>query len=246
MTDSQRFQQFVGVVLVVSALTPRVASAQTNTSATAPKGSQANAAPSPAPTVRVVPPKTYDEIYEKYLASARGLAVAPGTWMADLTTDPNARRLNDLVTIRVVESISASGSADSNIGKASSGNIKLPLPSAWWDPTMGRITPFSAETKFNGSGETNRTTELSATMTARVIEVLPNGDLVVQGVRELDINGDRNLVVLSGVIRAMDVMPGNVVPSTRIGQLRISTLSQGLIKDSLTPGYLIRLLNKIF
>jgi flagellar L-ring protein precursor FlgH len=246
MTDSQRFQQFVGVVLVVSALTPRVASAQTNTSAPAPKGSQANAAPSPAPTVRVVPPKTYDEIYEKYLASARGLAVAPGTWMADLTTDPNARRLNDLVTIRVVESISASGSADSNIGKASSGNIKLPLPSAWWDPTMGRITPFSAETKFNGSGETNRTTELSATMTARVIEVLPNGDLVVQGVRELDINGDRNLVVLSGVIRAMDVMPGNVVPSTRIGQLRISTLSQGLIKDSLTPGYLIRLLNKIF
>jgi hypothetical protein len=41
-------------------------------------------------------------------------------------------------------------------------------------------------------------------------------------------------------------MPGNVVPSPRIGQLRIRSLSQGLIKDSLTPGYLIRLLNKIF
>jgi flagellar L-ring protein precursor FlgH len=245
MTDSQRFQQWFGAVLMVCALTPGVALGQAN-SATAPsKGSQANVAP-PAPSVRVVPPKTYAEIYEKYLASARGISVAPGTWMADLTTDPNARRLNDLVTIRVIESISASGSADSNIGKASSGNIKLPLPATWWDPTMGRLVPFSAETKFNGSGGTSRTTELEATMTARVIEVLPNGDLVVQGVRELDINGDRNLVVLSGVIRAMDVMPGNVVPSTRIGQLSISALSQGLIKDSLTPGYLIRLLNKIF
>ena len=250
MTDSQRFQQWFGVVLMVCTLAPRVAWAQANAATAPSKTPQANAQAqgnvAPSPQGKVVSPKTYDEIYEKYLASARSLAVAPGTWMADLATDPNARRLNDLVTIRVVESMSASGSADSNIGKASSGNIKLPLPANWWDPTMGRITPFSAETKFNGSGETSRTTELSATMTARVIEVLPNGDLVVQGVRELDINGDRNLVVLSGVIRAMDVMPGNVVPSTRIGQLRISALSQGLIKDSLTPGYLIRLLNKIF
>jgi flagellar basal body L-ring protein FlgH len=191
MTDSQRVQQWFGAVLMVCALTPRVASAQANTAAAPSKTPQANTQAqgnvAPPPQGKVVPPKTYDEIYEKYLASARGLAVAPGTWMADLATDPNARRLNDLVTIRVIESISASGSADSNINKASSGNIKLPLPKDWWDLTMGRITPFTAETKFNGSGETSRTTELSATMTARVIEVLPNGDLVVQGVRELDI-----------------------------------------------------------
>ncbi len=83
-------------------------------------------------------------------------------------------------------------------------------------------------------------------MTARVTEVLPNGDMVVQGVREVNINGDRTLVVLSGVIRPNDVAQGNVVPSTRVGQLSISSLSQGLIKDSLTPGYLIRLLNKVF
>jgi flagellar L-ring protein precursor FlgH len=83
-------------------------------------------------------------------------------------------------------------------------------------------------------------------MTARVTEVLPNGDLVVEGVREVDINGDRSLVVLSGVVRAVDSLPGNVVPSSRVGQLRIRALSQGLIKDSLKPGWLIRILNKIF
>ena len=51
-------------------------------------------------------------------------------------------------------------------------------------------------------------------MTARVAEVLPNGDLVVEGVREIEINGDRQIVVLTGVVRVADIAPGNVVLST--------------------------------
>jgi flagellar L-ring protein precursor FlgH len=108
------------------------------------------------------------------------------------------------------------------------------------------VVPNSTDTKFNGAGGTTRTTQFTAKMTARVVEVLPNGDLVVEGVREVDINGDRNLVVLTGVIRAVDIGPGNVISSARIGQLQIRSLSQGLIKDSLTPGWLIKILNKIF
>ena len=72
--------------------------------------------------------------------------------------------------------------------------MKLPLPQSWLDWTLGRVLPMSAETTHAGSGSTTRTTELSATLTARVIEVLPNGDLVVEGVRELNINGDRSVV----------------------------------------------------
>ena len=83
-------------------------------------------------------------------------------------------------------------------------------------------------------------------MTARVTEVLPSGDLVVEGLREVDINGDRNVVVLSGVVRSVDIQPGNVILSTQVGQLRIRALSAGLMHDSLTPGWLVRILNKIF
>ena len=54
------------------------------------------------------------------------------------------------------------------------------------------------------------------------------------------------LVVLSGVVRPIDIQPGNVIPSTMVGQLRIRSLSAGLVKDSLTPGWLIRALNKVF
>jgi len=111
---------------------------------------------------------------------------------------------------------------------------------------LGRLLPMQTGTAFNGSGGTTRTTELFVTMTARVIETLPSGDLVVEGVREVDINGDRSLVVLSGVVRPVDIQPGNVVLSTQVGQLRIRSLSAGLMKDSLTPGWLVRILNKIF
>ena len=188
--------------------------------------------------------RNYDEIYARYLSSSRQTpATAVPLWIADLATDPRARRVNDLVTVRVLESVSASGNADSNIAKQSDMNISMPGKPG---ELFGKFLPASSDTKFNGAGGTSRSTELTAVLTSRITEVLPNGDMVVEGVRELDVNGDRTLIVLTGVIRAIDILPGNVIPSSRIGQLRIRSLSQGLIKDSLTPGWLIRILNKIF
>lgn len=185
----------------------------------------------------------YDDGYARYLEGARQGGTGRAPWMMDLTSDLRARHVNDLVTIRVVESLSASGSAESNVGK--SGSASATFPGAI-GTHLGRVLPMSTSTGFNGSGGTTRTTELFATLTARVTEVLPSGDLVVEGLREVDINGDRSVVVLSGVIRASDIQPGNVILSTQVGQLRIQSLSQGLMRDSLTPGWLVRILNKIF
>jgi flagellar L-ring protein precursor FlgH len=185
----------------------------------------------------------YDEVYARYLAAARRDNAGRAMWMTDLTSDLRARYVNDLVTIRVVESLSASGSAESNVGK--NGNASAAFPGRI-GTELARILPMSTATAFNGSGGTTRTTELFATLTARVTEVLPSGDLVVEGVREVNINGDRSVVVLSGVVRASDIQPGNVVLSSQVGQLRIQSLSAGLMRDSLTPGWLVRIFNKIF
>lgn len=185
----------------------------------------------------------YDELYARFLNSARKPTAPGDMWMGDLMSDRNAHRVNDLVTVRVIESLSATGSADSNVGKASSGAASLPTPGS---KALAKLFPVSTDTKFKGSGGTTRTTELSAAVTARVTEMLPTGDMVIEGVREVDINGDRSVVVLSGVIRSADIQPGNVILSTSIGQLRIRSLSQGLIHDSLAPGWLVRILNKVF
>ena len=197
----------------------------------------------------------YDELFARYLEAARHqpsvAAPDPASWMNSLLMDPRARRVNDLVTVRVVESISASGSADSAVNKAGSAGVSVTnlfgaekKLAAIGDPA--NLANVKHATTFKGGGAVARASDLTATLTARVSEVLPNGDLVIEGVREIEINGERQIVVLSGVARVADVGPGNVVSSASLGQLRIKYFGRGLMKDSLTPGFLIRALNKIF
>ena len=201
---------------------------------------------------RTRPADNYDLLLEQYLVEARAAGPTPGgLWMAGLASDRRARRANDLITIRVVENVTGLGSAESNLDKSSSASASLPnlfglesrLPDAI---NPANLVGFGANTTFQGGGSTARTGQLSAVLTARVEEVLPNGDLLVQGVREIEINGDRQMLVLSGVVRVSDISPGNVVQSTAIGQMRIRYFGRGLIKDNLSPGWLIRILNKIF
>lgn len=199
----------------------------------------------------------YDVLYERYLSSARSTAAptaspaASVSWMAGLVLDPRARSVNDLITIQVSESISATGSADASLNKDSKGSgsvsklfgVDSKLPS-FLDPT--NLADTASKTDFKGGGATSRTGALTARITARVVEVLPNGDLVLEGAREIDINGDRQIVVLTGVVRPNDVGRDNVVQSTQIGQFRIRYFGRGLIKDNLKPGWLIKILNMIF
>ena len=196
----------------------------------------------------------YDLLYPRYLQAAREMAkdnTGSIRWMTNLGADRRARDVNDLVTIRVVESMVAEGSADTAMGKKGNGvagvskllGLETKLPD-WIDPTS--LVDNAGSTEFKGSGTTTRRGDLTATVTARVVEVLPNGDLVLEGVREVDINGDRQVVVLTGVVRTADILPDNSVLSARVGQFRIRYFGQGLIKDNLKPGWIIRFLNKIF
>ena len=211
---------------------------------------------SPAAQQKPKPSDNYDELFERYLEQARVVPATVGTdpasmWVSTLSQDRRARRINDLITISVVENISGSGTADAALSKANSANLGLSklvgleskLPSVV-DPT--NLISGKSATDFKGTGTTNRAGQLTGFMTARVAEVLPNGDLVVEGAREIEINGDRQMVVLTGVIRTADISTNNVVLSTSIGQLRIRYFGRGLMKDNLKPGFLVRILNKIF
>jgi flagellar L-ring protein precursor FlgH len=201
-----------------------------------------------------VPSDNYDELLHHYLESARQTTAQPANssaWMSALNDDLRARRLNDLVTVRVAELVTAQGSADSALDKNSSLNasvtnlfgLESKFP-GWLDPSS--LAAANSSTQFEGSGSTARSGQLTAALTARVVEVLPNGDLGLEGVREIGINGDRQILVLTGVVRTADIGPGNVVPSTAVGQMRIRYFGRGLIKDNLQPGLLVRIMNKVF
>jgi flagellar L-ring protein precursor FlgH len=205
------------------------------------------------------PKDAYDSAVGRHLETARALARAsvpqadePSLdWITGMTSDRRARNVNDLITVRVIENIEASGTADAQLDKNSKASAGVPtlfgletkLPSAV-DPA--NLISTNSNSEFKGSGTTTRTSMLTATMTARVSEVLPNGDLVLESVRELDLNGERQIVVLTGIVRAQDVRRNNQVLSTQIAQLRIQYYGRGLMKDNLKPGWLVRVMNKIF
>jgi flagellar L-ring protein FlgH len=235
-------------VACVLAVAPVAGAADKADKASDKKGSAVSTTPPPS--------DVYDVLYARYLESARRTPPTPVAgpsidWISNLGLDRRARAINDLVTIRVVESIEGTGNADSALdknSKAAAGVSQMfgaekALPSAI-DPT--NLVGASSGTQFKGSGATSRSGTLSATITARVMEVLPNGDLVLEGAREIDINGDRQMVVLTGVARPRDVSDQNVVLSPAIGQLRIRYFGRGLMKDNLKPGWLVRVLNKVF
>jgi flagellar L-ring protein precursor FlgH len=195
------------------------------------------------PAAAVSNKNTYEEMYAHYLEEAKHTPAPSNNWMADLMTDVRARHVNDLVTIRIEENLVASGSADASVTKTSKAGVTMPTP---FSKLLNKVSPANSDTEFKGSGGSSRNSTITANLTARVTDVLPNGDLVVEGVRQIEINTDRQVVVLTGVIRQNDIGLDNVTSSATVGQLRIQCIGQGLVKDGLTPGWLIRMLNKIF
>jgi flagellar L-ring protein precursor FlgH len=202
---------------------------------------------------------TYDQAVARHLETARTLARASSAqpdepsidWITGLTADRRASRVNDLITVRVIENIESTATADARLDKSSKAKAAVPtmfgletkLPDSI-DP--GNLASTSYDSAFKGSGTTTRTSMLTATMTTRVSEVLPNGDLVLEGVREIDLNGERQVVVLTGIVRAQDLRRSNQVLSTQVAQLRIQYYGKGLLKDNLKPGWLVRILNQVF
>ena len=214
-------------------------------------GGDAIPAPAPDPVPATIAPITdedYEELFRRYIEASHRerppTTTARGRgWMTDLAFDHTARRANDIVTVHVVESVAGAGAADTALAK--SGSQVASLSGLNFFGLEGFVNRLG-ETDYEGTGTTNRTGALTAIVSARVAEVLPNGDLLLEGVREIDINGDRQMLLLTGVVRPEDIGTNNVVQSPLVGQLRIRYFGEGLIKDTVKPGWVTRILNKVF
>ena len=166
---------------------------------------------------------------------------------ADLFRDFKARDRNDMVTIRVVESTLASTSADAKTSKDSS--MKAEIPNFFGLENKIKELPSLVDAKssssFEGAGSTSRSTNLQTSVSARVVDVLPNGYLVVEGVREVRVNNENQLVTISGMVRPEDISPGNVVLSSAVAQMSVRVQGKGLVSQPLKPGWLFKILNGI-
>ncbi len=166
-----------------------------------------------------------------------------------LFRDQKARAVGDIVTIQVVETATATNSATTATQKK--GDVSLSAPALGGLEKSGSPLNFAnilqgaGGINFNGSGSTSRTGQLQAAISARIVEVAPNGDLRLEGNKEVAINGERQILTIRGVVRVKDVSPSNQVLSTSIADMAVLFNGKGVVADANKPGWLYKVLKVI-
>ncbi|MBI4715947.1 MAG: flagellar basal body L-ring protein FlgH [Nitrospirae bacterium] len=158
--------------------------------------------------------------------------------------DLKARRVGDIVTVRIVENSRGAKNASTKTEKDSS--LKSSIASLFGMATDTLSVETETATKFDGSGSTSRSSQLTAVVTARVTEVLPNGNMVIDGKREVLVNKERQYILLSGIVRPEDIGTNNTVLSSYIADANISYTGSGVINDKQRPGSFIRIFDFIW
>jgi flagellar L-ring protein precursor FlgH len=108
---------------------------------------------------------------------------------------------------------------------------------------LANLAKTNTQTQLQGTGETSRGAVLNANLSARVTNVLPNGYLVIEGTKRVQVSSENQVVTVRGVIRPVDLDPTNTIPSNRIAQMEIQVNGKGVIGDSIhRPNILYRIL----
>ena len=167
--------------------------------------------------------------------------------LISLFSDFKARRVGDIVTIKVAETSSATNSANTETGRDSTLAASI---QAFFKAKPSTLANLEAEggmnSDFKGSGTTSRTGDLDAYITARVVEVLPNGNLKIIGSREILVNSEKQLLTIYGIVRPRDISDQNIVMSTYVADARIAYSGSGVVDDRQRPGWMANILNTIW
>lgn len=208
-----------------------------------PVGSNFNAGTNPALAMPVIVPTPP--------TPAVGSLWVPGS--RQFFKDSRARAVGDIVTVVVSEVASAKTEAktdasrdhDQSAGVLGLLNAGSQLTRRGIPLTASGLVNTTSNREFEGEGKTDRKDSLTASIAAVVTQVMPNGLLVIQGQREVLVNYEKQMLLLSGIIRPEDISAQNTVPSSKIAEARIAYAGKGLVDDAQTPQYGVRWLDKI-
>lgn len=200
------------------------------------------------------------ETYEPRAVRSEGSIFSENARM-DLFTDMKARRVGDIVTINIVENSKANKSANTNLGRSNSVNAQTNALMGWENPgnipAIGSIfdsmninsgvgIDANYKSSFSGSGSTNRNENMTAKMSARVTQVLPNGNLVIRGSQEIMVNNEKQYITIQGVVRPADIGADNTVLSTYMADARIDYTGEGDLTRKQREGWLSRFFDTIW
>ncbi len=158
--------------------------------------------------------------------------------------DRRARMVGDTVTIQIVENVTASQKSTTTTNRTSSASgsvTALPGFDFPATPAENRTTfGASSANDFSGKGGTESANTFSGSITATVAEVLPNGHLVVVGEKQIGVNQNVDVLRFSGTVDPRAILPGSIVSSNRVANVRVESRGRGAQNEAQTVGWLMR------
>jgi flagellar L-ring protein precursor FlgH len=208
----------------------------------------------------IAPAASAQSIYQRAPAAAEGAAPASGlaAWSMIVVEPPQPRRfaVHDLVTILIDESVTHKSEQKTETEKDVdvAGRVDAVLdPMELLEARLraGLDTPVDLlkgryKNEFSGEGKVERKDRFQARIQAAVIDVKPNGTLVLEAVKRKRIDDDAQTMVLSGVCRGEDVTSDNTILSSQLADLTLVVTNQGALKDAASKGIITRIIDTLF
>lgn len=164
----------------------------------------------------------------------------------NLFSDHRAMSIDDILTIMIVESAKAGSESGTKTSKENSMGLEGGGGSGALSMIPGFGVSGGSKVGYDGKGGTSREGSLVATISARVTRVLDNGNLVIEGSKVVEINDEKEIIKINGVIRPQDVQKNNIIYSSSIADAEITYAGKGVANTGRRPGVLARFLNWIF
>jgi flagellar L-ring protein precursor FlgH len=202
------------------------------------------------------PEKPAPSPLDRYVSEARARSAAAasptpgaiwlaGSRLADSARDARASQVDDVLTIVVAEAASAvsTGATKTQRNSSTANSITALAGVTKAAGPWGNLAGVNGSTQLSGQGTTSRSTTLNTTVTARITQVLPNGGLLVEASKDIEVNGERQTITVRGVARPADIDPTNSVQSNRLANLEVRVNGKGVVGDAIRrPFFLYRLL----
>ncbi len=171
------------------------------------------------------------------------------SFVKNMYGDPKATSINDILTIQIVEASSASNKAGLSTAKDSSSNMQISAMLGLEKKSplnKGTLLGHSTSNNNKGQGESTRQSSINAYITARVVDIMPNNNLIIEAKKELMINKEKQVVVLRGIVRPRDISYENVVLSNRIADMQVHFSGKGPVTEQTRRGWLSWVLSVIW
>ena len=178
-------------------------------------------------------------------------AIADSLWNETSSspyTTAKSFKIGDIVTVLILESASAIQKAGTDT------NVSDGL-SASFDHTIERLTPTidtsnmaaaAAKNQYKGVGSTTRSSNVQAKVAAVVTKVLNNGNLLINGEHRVSVNQEKQVIVISGMIRPKDVSLDNTIYSYQVANATVSVKGSGTVQEAEEPGWFTKVINWLF